>query len=411
MLTIHDYQLSSRVKNSDLRNPLCEANGVWRVISPASLVNGSSQAFSRTTDVTGILDDISRFVGPPAAMCVLGSNVIGVTDWDKVSFAKQYQAVTESAGAFVASNMLYLRLKGPDAVAVLNRLTPRNLSKLAPGRAMFVIFTTQAGTVDDEAIVLRTGHEEYLVSCGGGKAPTWLPDALTSHPRVEIEHSDIVSFNLKGPKRLEAMQTLVRQADRSRVASLNLFQACQVQTTDGEPAWVLRTVVGMELWGCAPVIRKVWHQILSTPALITPCGWNALNVYRIECNLMVFMVYPLDIHGGTTLWESGYGWMMEKGEGEFFQGQHSLNQTRGKERLWVGGLMAQDTSQDVPLVGIDIFTENGDLSGYISSAAFSIKYNKALAFAHLKTECRPGDILTLNGNQKWIVCSLPFNVA
>ena len=409
MLTIHDHQVSLQANDSDLRNPLCHENKVWRVIPLTSLVNGCNFTFSRQTDVTGILDDISRAVGPPTAMCVLGSNVIGAADWEQIPFAKQYQAVTTGAGAFVASNMLYLRINGPDAAAVLNMLTPRNVHKIAQSGAMFVLFTTPSGTVDEEAIVLRTGTDEYLVSCGGGKMPSGLQDALKSYPRASVEHSDIVSFNIKGPKRIAAMQALVRQEDRAQVASLQPFHACQTQTPDGKSIWVLRTVVGVEMWGIAPVIRKVWDRILGKPGLITPCGWNLLNVYRMECNLMVFAVYPLDVHGGATLWEAGYGWMIEESEEEFFIGQDSLNESRGEERFWLGGLMASGSTQDAPPVGAEVYTREGEFSGYVTSTAFSIKYGRVLAFAHLKMEHEPGDTLTVNDNQKWLVCSLPFN--
>jgi aminomethyltransferase len=409
MQTIHDFQTPLQASNSELRNPLCQENKVWRVIPPASLINGCSHAFSRPTDVTGILDDIARAVGPPTAMCVLGSNVIGAADWEQIPFAKQYQAVTTGTGAFVASNMLYLRINGPDAAAVLNMLTPRNVHKLAQGCAMFVLFTTPTGTVDEEAVVLRTGREEYLVSCGGGKTPSCLPDALKSHPRASIEHSGFVSFNLKGPKRIAAMQALVRQEDRSRVVSLRPFQACHIQTLDGSSVWVLRTVVGVEMWGLAPVIRKVWGGILNKPALITPCGWNLLNVYRMECSLMVFAVYPLDVHSGTTLWETGYGWMIEESEEEFFIGQAGLNHSRGKERLWLAGLSAFGTAQEVLPVGAEIYNRKSEIAGYVTSAAYSIKYERALAFAHLEKTCRPGDTLTFKDGQDWTVCSLPFD--
>ena len=152
-------------------------------------------------------------------------------------------------------------------------------------------------------------------------------------------------------------------------------------------------------------------EILQQPELITPCGWNLLNVYRMECSLMVFAVYPLDVHSGTTLWETGYGWMIEKGEDEVFLGQESLIKSRGKERLWLAGLRAQNCAQETPPVGTDVFTSAGEFSGYVTSAAFSIKHQRALAFAHLKKEHRPGDILTLSDNQSWLVCSLPFVAA
>jgi aminomethyltransferase len=409
MMTIRDLEIYPRAYDLDLRNPLCQENMVWKVLPTASLTNSCNHFFSRPLDTTGILDDIAKTVGLPTAMCVLGNNVIGVASWEHNPLAEQYRAVTIGAGAFVASNMHYLRLSGPDAAAVLNMLTPRNVRRLPLGRAMFALFTTPAGTVDEEAIVLRTGDEEYLVSCGGGKPLSWLPEALKTYPHATVEHSDIVSFNIKGPKRIEAMLALVRTDDREQVSSLRPFQTCRIQTPDGDLVWILRTVVGVEMWGHAPIIRRTWHRILMHSDLITPCAWDLLNVYRMECSLMVFAVYPLDVHSGTTLWETGYGWMVEKGDEEFFVGQSALQQSKGKERLWLGGLMAHSSTPDAPPVGTEVYTQKGEFAGYVTSAAFSIKHERALAFAHLKTEYRPGDTLALNDYQEWVVCSLPFN--
>ena len=103
--------------------------------------------------------------------------------------------------------------------------------------------------------------------------------------------------------------------------------------------------------------------------------------------------------------------MIEKSEEEFFWGQDVLKQVKGKERLWLGGLMAHSSTQETPPVGTDVYTQEGEFSGYITSAAFSIKHERALAFVHLKTKHQPGDTLTLNGKQEWLVCSLPFNAA
>jgi aminomethyltransferase len=409
MITVRDLQAYPRPRSLDLRNPLCQDTTVWRVVPTASLTNGCDHPFSRTRDSTGILDDIAQAVWPPTAMCVLGDNVIGVASWEQIPLAEQYHAITAGAGAFVASNMHDLRINGPDAAAVLNMLTPRNVFRLPLGRAMFILFTTPAGTADEEAIVLRTGDQEYLVSCGGGKPPSWLPDALKAYPQATVEHSDIVSFNIKGPKKIEAMQALVRTNDRERVSSLRPFQSCRIQTPDGDLVWVLRTVVGIEMWGDAPVIRRAWHRILKHSDIITPCAWDLLNVYRMECSLMVFALFPLDVHMGTTLWETGYGWMIEKGEEEFFVGQSALKQSKGKERLWLGGLMAHGSATVAPPVGSEIYNRKGEFAGYVTSAAFSIEHGRALAFAHLKMEHKPGDTVALNGYQEWTVCSLPFS--
>lgn len=61
---------------------------------------------------------------------------------------------------------------------------------------MFTLFTTPVGTVDEEAIVLRTGDEEYLVSCGGAKTLSWLPEALAAYPRATTNPSSICVFGM-----------------------------------------------------------------------------------------------------------------------------------------------------------------------------------------------------------------------
>jgi glycine cleavage system aminomethyltransferase T len=73
--------------------------------------------------------------------------------------------------------------------------------------------------------------------------------------------------------------------------------------------------------------------------------------------------------------------------------------------------MAHSSAPDAPPVGTEVCNRKGDFAGYVTSAAFSIKYQRVLAFAHLKTEHQPGDSLALNGSKEWTVCSLPFNEA
>ena len=136
-------------------------NAVWRVLANSLLPDTH---FSRATDKTGILDDLGVAIGPASAMCVLGDNVIGAAGWAQIPLDRQYEAVTSRAGAFVASNMLYLRFSGPQAAAALDWLTPRDVSRLPVGQGMFVLFTNVGGGIDEEAIVLRTAQQEYLQS-------------------------------------------------------------------------------------------------------------------------------------------------------------------------------------------------------------------------------------------------------
>jgi len=404
MMTVRDLGLNHCLRAPDLPNPLDQDSAVWRVFPPGSEPGQGT----RCVDGGGILGDLSRAIGPPTGMCLLGDNLIGVTGWAGVPLARQYQAVTEGAGAFVASSMLYLRVAGPDAAALLDMLTPRDVPRLQTGKAMFAIFTTREGTVDEEAIILRTGPDEYLVSCGGGKWMSGLSEALEAWPRAIVEESDIVSFNIKGPRQAAAMQALLQGGDGPGPAALRPFGACRARTAGGEQVWVLKTRVGMEMWGHASTIRRAWRKILQEPAVATPCAWDVLNVFRLECTSMVFAVYPLDIHVGTTLWEGGYGWMVEKEERDFI-GRDALRASRGRERYWLAGLAANDDAAEAPPVGAAVTTRDGELAGFVTTSAYSVRHRRALAFAHLRRGCRPGDTLALEGYQEWTVNPLPFD--
>jgi aminomethyltransferase len=411
MATIRDQGAVIRAAVPGLRNPLDQDQAVWQVVSTESLRNSHGHAFTRTTDETGILDDIAAVVGPPTAMCVLGNNVIGAASWERVSFADQYRAVTAGAGAFVASNMLYLRVRGPDAAAVLDALTPRNMASLAVGRATFTLFTTPQGTVDEEAMVLRTADEEFLVSCGGGNPPRGLADALAEYPSAEIEEADIVSFNIKGPGGRSAMQALVRSEFHSEIASLQPFRTLDARTPAGDAVRILKTIVGIEMWGTPIVIRQAWNRMLAMPGRVTPCAWDVLNVYRMECNAMVFILYPLDVHAGITLWEAGYGWMVHAGADKDYVGRQALTDGQGKERCRLAGLRAVHGDTTVPPVGAEVLNARGELSGFITSAAYSVRYARPLAFAHLVIGQHPGDRLVVGGYGEWSVCHLPFGPA
>lgn len=408
MMTVRDLSIHPKMQCGDLINPLYQDQLVWKVVPTAHLTNGYAGCVTRPQDPTGILDDIAKTAGTPTAMCVLGDNVIGAASWEGIPMEAQYRAVTEGAGAFVASNMHYLSVTGPDAANAMNMLTPRDVQRLPVGGSMFTLFTTPAGTVDEEAIVLRTGQTEYLVSCGGGKPLSWLPKALQEYPEATAEQSEIVSFNIKGPGRMRAMQALVHPEDRDCLASLRPFQSSACRNLDGDPVRVVRTVVGYEMWGHAAVIRRTWGHILQRPDLATPCAWDLLNVYRLECTSMVFAVYPLDVHAGTTLWEAGYGWMIEEGEDKYYVGKEALENSVGAGRCRLAGLMARSSAAETPPVGTEVRTRDGGFAGFVTSSAYSIKHGRSLAFAHLQMGQQNGAILEPSGYGDWSVCALPF---
>jgi aminomethyltransferase len=405
MITIRDLGEYSRDFDLDIRNPLSQAGPVWGTLTAADLAAVQGPLGLRRTDPGGVLALTEQVLGPADRWCLLGANVIGVTGWESVPFADQYRAVTTGAGVFVASAMLYLRVSGPGAGAALDMLSPRTLSDLPVGHARFILFTTPAGTIDEEAVVIRTGEEQYELSCGGGKPPGWLADVAQGRDDVTVQENDRFGFNIKGPKRLQAVQSLLHPDEAEPVAKLVNFQSRPARSRNGDQVRVLKTVIGYEVWATEETLHDTWRLILTGRPQIVPCAWEVLATYRLECTNMVFGLYPVDLHSGTSLHEVGFSWMANRGDGHDYIGRKALLESSAHGGLWFAGLRAR-ADGPAPPVGREVRSRSGEFMGYLTSAAPSPRHGAPLGFAHLVPDCVPGSDVLID-DAVWTVCTLP----
>jgi len=225
---------------------------------------------------------VAKHLGKPEGMVVLGGAFVGCTTWASVSFASQCQALQYGTGVFEASAMSYYLIQGPDAINVLNYLTPRDLAKTPIGGTAFVIFTTPSGTVDDEAVVIRIGQDEFLLSCGGCKDLSFAKDALDLYPEATMTLADYVSFNLKGPERLNSMLRLISSDDKDKVAGLTECSFVSVH-----PLWnpdvnvLVRCSLSNYLWAkLFELIRRQIHRFCGAK-LESRCGERHRQYYKL----------------------------------------------------------------------------------------------------------------------------------
>jgi glycine cleavage system aminomethyltransferase T len=192
----------------------------------------------------------------------------------------------------------------------------------------------------------------------------------------------MVSFNIKGPKRIEAMINLIQGIDKNKVTSLSEFQFCQAKFLNGDLVWILKTKIGIEMWGKTETICLAWKYMLNHPDIYTPCGWDVLHSFRMECEEILLTVYPLDIHDATSLWEIGCGWMTKEKDSDYM-GREALLYGENKKIFELKKIQAVSSSSEAAKIGSVLHKENGDFAGYVTSSAFSIQAGCALAFAHI----------------------------
>lgn len=391
-----------------LAHPLALGSWSWRIIEPDHPVLGSDVLVRR--DPGGVFDLIADELGTPEAWCVLGGNVASASSWPGVSYDQQYAAVSRGAGVFPCGGMLYLTLSGPDAVNVLDVLTPRNIATLDVGQSVFAVFLTTEGTVETEGVVLRTDTDTYVVSVGGDtRVPSWLHDAVAALPEVSVAEGEVSSFNIKGPQQLDAALALIDDASQGAVAALRPFRAAAVRTKAGNRGWVMRTLIGTELWGDEATMHEAWTRMLAHPEIYTPCGWDVLASYRLECTDIVFYLCPLDIHRLTPLHDVGLGSQLSHRKNQPYVGRDAALASTGGPRLRVAGLVSTGHDDPVRHVGDTIRDPGtGDPVGYVTTAGWMPARARQGCFAHLLPGVGDGVILLGDDGTQWVTTPLPI---
>ncbi len=407
--TVRPWKLLPRFDVA-LTSPVKGSEWTWRELAPAHPAIREQPAFLRRSDAEDAVWLISERYGDPTAYCVLGANLACVMGWRDLEYDVQYDAITHAAGAFPCGGMYYLSVTGPDAGRALDLLTPRSIGALDVGQATFVIFTTPEGTVETEGIVLRDGLESFKASIGGDtRPPAWLFEAVAEFPAAHAAEANVTSFNLKGPQRDQALQRLLTDEFEAAVPSLPTFRAIPVRTRWGADAWALRTVVGLELWATPAVIREAWRRMVADPKHVTPCGWEVLASYRLECSDISFYLCPLDLHRATYLHDAGLEHVISEGKQTPYVGRAALEQPdRYGGGLQIAGLVAGSASAPRRAVGEPLRIGPGPVCGFVTTAGWSPVAAREMCFAHLTTQIKPGAMVRFADGTDWQVVPLPI---
>jgi len=277
----------------------------------------------------------------------MGGRMVNFGGWD---MPVQYPAGTieehlrtrTHAGLFDVSHMGEIDVRGPDAIAFVNRLTSNDVRKLVDGQAQYSALTTPEGTIIDDLLVYRLAADHLLLVVNAGTTDKdW--DWIKSHhsgESVELNNvsSDYCQIALQGPDAESILQTLTNVP----LAEIKYYHFTP-GSVDGVQGIVSRTGYtgedGFEVYAPADRAEQLWNKILDagktgTPTGVLPCGLAARNTLRLEAGMAL---YGNDIDETTTLLEANLGWICKLDKGDF-TGRESLARQKedGVQRKLVG---------------------------------------------------------------------------
>ncbi|WP_417599797.1 aminomethyltransferase family protein [Pararhodobacter oceanensis] len=337
-------------------------------------------------------EDLSRSSALASRHIALGS---GLEDWNGMGTAWSYDsdpnnehdAVRERAGMFDMSPLKKVFVRGPEAQAVLDHLTTRDMTKLAPGKATYTCVLTEKGGIADDAIVSNNGGDEWMIVHGSGDTMALL-EASAQGRDVSVEFTDdLHDLSVQGPAALDILNAhcdmdLARLAYFDHAATRLFGHPCRISRTgySGER--------GYEIFADGRVIGEIWDLLVQ--AGVMPCSFTALDKLRIEAGLLF---YGYDMSEDNTPWEVGLGFTIGKSKGAF-RGKSAVLAAKGAPAV---ANICLDIDHADMVAGGEVLSMDGVEVGVVNSPCYSHRLGKSLALAHIKPDIAVGSILDLSG--------------
>jgi aminomethyltransferase len=300
--------------------------------------------------------------------------------YDK-DMSDEHVAVRTKAGLMDVSGLKKIHLIGPHAIAILEYITTRDMTKIYPGRSVYACILNDKGLFTDDCIVYRTGPNSWMLVHGSGTAHEEVVKQAVGRNVAVLFDDDLHDLSLQGPVAVDFLAKHV-----PGIRDLKYFHHMQT-TLFGRPVMISRTGYtgerGYEIFCKGEDAPVIWDTILADGKEmgIIPVCFSVLDMLRVESYLLFYpydnsQMYPFANEGpGDSLWELGLDFTVSPGK-VGFRGAEEHARLKGKERFKILGLLIEaDGSADL---GDEVFAD-GKKVGVITCPSYSKLTKRSMA--------------------------------
>lgn len=297
----------------------------------------------------------------------------------------EHETVRNGVGVFDVSHMGEFLLTGPNALALIQKVTSNDASTLTIGRAQYSCLPNAEGGIVDDLIVYRMKEEQYLLVVNASnieKDWNW----ISSHNDLGVDmknlSDDYSLLAIQGPKAVEAMQALT---------SVNLSEIKYYHFEVADFAGIEHVIIsatgytgsgGFEIYCKNAEVEQIWNKVFEAgaPFGIKPIGLAARDTLRLE---MGFCLYGNDINDSTSPIEAGLGWIT-KFTKDFVNSENLKKQKEeGVSKKLVGFELLE---RGIPRHDYEIVDANGNNIGIVTSGTMAPTVGKGIGMGYVKTE-------------------------
>ena len=304
----------------------------------------------------------------------------------------EHRAVREAAGLFDVSHMGEFRLRGPDALALAQRLVTNDVGKLSDGQAQYAVLCAADGTAIDDLLVYRLAEDDVmLVVNASNVADDWAQvQRVLADGGFDCEAHDetreTALLALQGPRAFEVFEAATG-VDASAIPYYHFEQPPPGTVLDAERVILSHTGYtgerGLEIYCEARSAVRIWEALMAAggPFGLRAAGLGARDTLRLEAG---YCLYGHELDRQTTPLEAGLGWVVKPDAADFV-GRDALAQIKadGVPRKLVGFVA---TGRGLPRQGMEIATPDGTPIGVVTSGSQSPSLETGIGLGYVPND-------------------------
>lgn len=304
----------------------------------------------------------------------------------------EHMTVREGAGVFDVSHMGEIWVKGPKALAFLQRITTNDVAALWDGKIQYTTMPNGKGGIVDDILVYRVDEETYLLVVNAANIEKdWKhitaegeKFGLVVGKDIYNASDEICQLAIQGPMALKLVQKFIAEPiedmeyytfKKTDVAGIKdaIFSITGYTGSGGCEIYVANED-GEKLW------KALWEA--GEEFGLKNIGLGARDTLRLEAGLCL---YGNDLDDTTSPIEASLNWLTKFVDGKDFIDRPLMEQQKA------GGLTRKLVYIDmeergIPRHGYEIADREGNIIGVVTSGTMSPMYKRGIAMGYVKPE-------------------------
>src|SRR5216117_1374 len=225
-----------------------------------------------------------------------------------------------------------VEISGPDGLAFMQLLTPRDMTKCQVGQGKYVLITDEDGGILNDPVLLRLEENRFWIALADSDILLWAKGvARHAGMKVTIREPDASPLQVQGPKSKALMADLFGE----KVTSLPYYFFRRAEL-DRIPLLVTRTgwtgEVGYELYLLDGSLGgQLWDAVVKAGKRYNLRPTGPSDIRRIEAGILN---YGADMTIENNPYEVGLGWTVDLDKSSDFIGKAALARIKDEGPKW-----------------------------------------------------------------------------